>query len=551
MEPIWLKQYPPGIAAQIQNDSYGNLAELFNASCDRYADKPAFSNLGTTISYQQYQRYSHSFAAYLQQDAQLKRGDRLAIMLPNCLQYPVSIFAAYSIGLILVNVNPLYTVRECLLQLETIELSAIIGLTQYADLLAELARTLSIKTVILTELGDLLPPIKAATLNLIIRLFKKKIPSYECPQVISFRDAMQRGAFLKLTPVTVASSDLALLQPTGGTTGVPKLAMLSHQNLLANLAQISSWIISKVNPGEETIITALPLYHIFAFMANGLTFLRFGAHNVLITDPRNIKALIRQMHRYSFTCITGVNTLFNALNNHPDFSALNFSNFRITLGGGTAIQESVANRWQEITGVPLLQAYGLTEASPAVTMNRVTRTAYTPSVGLPLPSTEIQIRDQVGNEVGPEMSGELFIRGPQVMQGYWRNEEETQHVLDEAGWLATGDIVKLDKEGYVYLQERKKDIIMVSGFNVFPNEVEAVLMSHPDIKEAAVVAVDDPESGQRPKAFVVKNSHKLDKDTVIAYCRANLTNYKRPTLIEFIEELPKSNVGKILRKELR
>ena len=550
MQAIWLKEYPPHIPAHIQGNKYRSLGDMFAASCGRFASRPAFSHLGRTLSFSEFDSYSEQLAAYLQQCLQLQPKQRIAIMLPNCLQYPIVLYAAFKIGLTVVNVNPLYTMREALNLLRDAEVSALVTLTQNAHLIELLKKKINIEHIILTQIGDLLSFPKNYCTNFLVRAFKIKIPSYYLPEAIDFNSALAQGRDLSVAAVTVLSDDIAILQYTSGTTGIAKAAMLSHGNLLANVEQVSLWLNGVVRQGQESIVTALPLYHIFSLLANCITFFSLGAHNILITDPRNIAALIKQLFKLPFSCITGVNSLFNALINHVAFKKLDFSTLSITLGGGMAVQEDVAARWHRITGVPIVQAYGMTETSPAVTINPMTAQSFSKSIGLPIPSTEISIRDKDGNEVALGECGELFVRGPQVMQGYWRNPTESAKVLDQDGWLATGDIVKADQLGYLYLLERKKDMMIVSGFNVYPNEIENVLTQHPSIQEAAVIAIDDPHSGQRAKAFVVKNTAKLDKATVLSYCKANLTNYKCPKEIEFVAELPKSHVGKILRREL-
>ena len=553
MEPIWLPQYPKGVPAQIAGTRWQHLSELFETSCQQYHDQIAFTHLNTSLSFAQLAELGTHLASYLQHQHTLKPGQRLAIMLPNCLQYPVSLYAAFKVGLTVVNINPLYTLRECKNQLMDAQVHAIIVLKQYAHLIADVLANsqLNIPCVIITELADLFGPGRREYYNLLIRTFRKNVPNYELDHAVSLNEALTAGQQNTLIPVSVKSEDIALLQYTGGTTGVAKGAMLSHGNLLANIAQVSHWIQSCLTPGHEIILTAIPLYHIFAFMANCLTFLSLGAQNILISDPRHLTHLIKTMKQHPITCITGVNSLFNTLLHHPKFNKEATAHIKMCLAGGMAVQTSVAERWQQFTGHPILQAYGLTETSPAVSLNPPNLKHFNGSIGLPIPSTQISIRDEKGIEVQQGEPGELFVKGPQVMQGYWRQPQETAQVLDQAGWFATGDMVKIECNGFLYLLERKKEMICVSGFNVYPNEIEELLTRHDGVQEAAVIGVDDPHSGQRVKAFVVKKLPDLDKETLFTYCKSNLTNYKRPKFIEFIDELPKSTVGKVLRKDLQ
>lgn len=552
MEKIWLKSYPNGIPAEINPDLHSSLVEIFETSCQVNADHPAFYNLGRTINYRQLEEYSRDFAAYLQNELQLKKGDRIAIMLPNCLQYPVAVFAALRIGLVVVNVNPLYTANELVHQLKDAEVSTIIAIENFAATLQKaLAHTLSVKHVIITRLGDLLHPLKALMVNFALKYYYKKIPDWKISRAIFFKETLSKGKKLSLTPVSISNQDTAFLQYTGGTTGISKGAVLTHRNLIANIEQADAWFRQLLTDKKEIIVTALPLYHIFSLTANCLFFTKIGGLNVLITNPRDIPNMIKELKKFQFTTITGVNTLFNALMKHPKFATLDFSHLHLALGGGMAVQEIVADRWKEITRAPILEAYGLTETSPCVTINPITLKEFNGTVGLPVPSTDICILDNDYHEVAIGQPGELAIKGPQVMKGYWNNPGETAKVFTKDGWLLTGDIASVDENGYVRILERKKDMILVSGFNVYPNELEDVISRLKGVQEVAVIAVPDESSGEVPKAFIVKDSTPLSAEEVTKFCRANLTPYKIPKYVEFVKELPKSNVGKILRRELR
>lgn len=552
MEKLWLKSYPEGVPAEIGALPYASLGALFEAAVARYPTRPAFACLGRVMTYRELDEAACAFAAYLQQVARLPKGARVALMMPNVLQYPIALFGALRAGYVVVNVNPLYTPRELEHQLNDSGAEAIVILENFAHTLeAAIAHGVRVPHVIVTSLGDLFPGVKGVVTNLVVRYVKKLVPKWSIPGVIRWREALAAGARHALQPVAVEPDELAFLQYTGGTTGVAKGAMLLHRNLLANVAQATAWIRSAVREGEEIVITALPLYHIFALTANCLTFTALGGLNVLIPNPRDIPGFVRELAKWRFTVMTGVNTLFNALLNHPDFAKLDFSAFKVTLGGGMAVQEAVAKRWQQVTGVPLLEAYGLTETSPAVTINPMTLKAYNHSIGLPLPSTEISIRNDAGVELPVGAEGELCVRGPQVMKGYWQRPDETAKVFTADGFLRTGDVARIDENGFVYLVDRKKDMILVSGFNVYPNEVEEVIAAHPGVLEVAVIGVPDEKSGEAVKAFVVKKDPTLTEADVIAWCRERLTGYKVPKRIEFRDELPKTNVGKILRRALR
>ena len=551
MEKIWLRSYPPGVPATIDLTTYGSIGQLFEASAAKFADKAAFVNMGRALSYAQLDELSRSFAAYLQNALGLAKGARVALMMPNILQYPVALFGALRAGYTAVNCNPLYTPRELEHQLKDSGAEVIVVVENFASTLAQVRDKTAVKHVITTKLGDLLGFPKGPIVNFVVKHIKKMVPDWRIPDAVAFKSVLAEGAKLHLNPVEVSRSDIAFLQYTGGTTGVPKGAMLTHGNLLANLEQAHAWLKDVLIEGKETVITPLPLYHVFALMANCLLFLKIGARNVLITNPRDIPAFVKELKKYPFTVITGVNTLFNALLNNPAFATVDCSRLRVTLGGGMAVQEAVAKRWQEVTGTTLLEAYGLTETSPAVTVNPLNLKAYNHSIGLPLPSTEISIRDDEGRELPLGEAGELCVRGPQVMAGYWRRPEETAKVMLPDGFLRTGDIAKVDPQGFVYIVDRKKDLILVSGFKVFPNEIEDVIQAHPGVLEVGAVGVPDPYSGEAVKIVVVRKDPRLTPEGLLAFCRQYLTGYKVPRHIEFRDVLPKSNIGKILRRELR
>jgi long-chain acyl-CoA synthetase len=550
MNKVWLKNYPPGVPAEINPNEYRSLTQLLDASCERFATLPAFTSLGRIITYAEYQRLARDFAAWLQQSAKLQRGDRIALMLPNVLQYPIALYGALRAGLTVVNTNPLYTARELEHQLTDSGAKAIVILENFAHTLEQVIEHTGLQQVIVTGVGDQLGWPKSAVVNLVIRHVRKQVPHWELPQALRFNAALEQGAFLPFEPVATAHDDIAFLQYTGGTTGVAKGAMLTHRNLVSNVLQAAAWIGTAARPGKDTIITALPLYHIFALTANWLVFFKFGAHNVLIANPRDFAAFVKELRAYRFSYISGVNTLFNALLNTPGFSDVDFSELRITLGGGMAVQRSVAEHWQQVTGNVLTQAWGLTETSPAACINPLSLQEFTGSIGLPIPSTELTLRNDAGKELDIGEIGELCVRGPQVMLGYWQRPDETANVM-LGDWLRTGDIGRMDHGGFVYIEDRKKDMILVSGFNVYPNEVESVVAAHPGVLEVAAVAKDDERSGEVVALFVARKDPNLTEQQLIDYCRGELTGYKVPKHVYFRNELPKSNVGKILRRELR
>ena len=552
VEKIWLKSYPSGVPAEINPDAYQSIVELFEKSCQKYHDHPAFYNFGVTLSYSQVDKLSRDFAAYLQNEFKLEKGDRFAIMLPNLLQFPIALFGALRAGLIVVNVNPLYTADELSYQVNNAGANTIVTLENFAQTVQRaLPRMPSVKNVIVTRIGDMLHPLKAWSMHFALKYYFKKIPDWRIPHAVSFKEVLAKGNKLSFLPVDINNQDIAFLQYTGGTTGVAKGAILTHRNIIANIQQANAWCKDLVVEGKEIIITALPLYHIFSLLANCLFFSKIGGLNVLITNPRDIPRMVKEMKRFKFTTITAVNTLFNGLLNNPRFAKLDFSQLRLALGGGMAVQRAIAEKWQNVTGKPLLEAYGLTETSPCVTINPPNLKAYNGTIGLPVSSTDVCILDDDHHPLPIGQAGELAVKGPQVMKEYWQNPEETEKVFTKDGWLLTGDIASMDQEGYVRLLERKKDMILVSGFNVYPNEVESVIAGIPGVKEVAVVGVADEHTGEAVKAFIVRDNVALTETDIIRESRQHLTPYKVPKQISFVSELPKTHVGKILRRVLR
>jgi long-chain acyl-CoA synthetase len=551
MQKVWLASYPQGVPAEIDVDEFSSLVAVFERSVEKFRDRPAYISMGREISYGELDRAARDFAAFLQQTLGLAKGARVALMMPNLLQYPIALFGALRAGCVVVNVNPLYTARELEHQLKDAGAEAIVVVENFAHTLQQVIAQTSVKHVVVTSIGELLGGLKGSLVNLVIRHVKKMVPAWQLPGSRSFKQALVAGAGRELKPVSVSHADIAFLQYTGGTTGVAKGAMLTHGNIVGNLQQAHAWIAPAVRNGEEIIVTALPLYHIFALTANCLTFMKIGATNVLITNPRDIPGFVKELGKHRFTVITGVNTLFNALLNNPDFAGLDFSNLRVTLGGGMAVQKAVAERWKAITGKPLLEAYGLTETSPAATINPLDLSEYNGSIGLPISSTEVAIRDDAGADLAIGEAGEICIRGPQVMAGYWQRPEETAAVMFGDGFLRTGDVGVMDAKGFIRIVDRKKDMILVSGFNVYPNEVEAVVAMHPGVLEVAAIGVPDVKSGEAVKIFVVKKDPALTAEALVAHCRESLTSYKVPHQVEFRDELPKTNVGKILRRALK
>ncbi len=549
MERPWLRSYPPGVPANIDLGEHSSIVDLLETSCDKYQDRVAFHNMGADLSYAELDFLTRNFAAALQ-DMGMLPGDRIAMMMPNILQYPVALFGALRAGLIIVNTNPMYTARELRHQLVDSGAKAIVVVEDFASVLASVRDEVALEHVITTGVGDLLNFPKSLMVNFMLRHVKKTIPAWSLPGSVSFNDMLDKGKKLPLKPVNIGFEDVAFLQYTGGTTGVAKGAMLTHRNIVSNLLQSRAWL-TQLDDSTEIIITALPLYHIFALTANCLTFIYLGGTNILITNPRDMKGFVKEMAKHPFTSITGVNTLFNALLHTDGFADLDFSTLKMTLGGGMAVQKAVAEHWKQVTGVTLLEAYGLTETSPGACMNPVTLTEFNGCIGLPMSSTDACIRGDDGELVATGERGELCIRGPQVMKGYWQRPAETDEVLDADGWLSTGDIACMSEDGYFKIVDRKKDMILVSGFNVYPNEIEDVIVMHPKVLEAAAIGVADEKSGEVVSVYIVKGDPSLTEQDVREFCKENLTGYKRPRFIEFLDELPKSNVGKILRRELR
>jgi long-chain acyl-CoA synthetase len=550
MNKVWLKNYPSGVPAEINPNEYPSLTTLIDSCCRRFGPLDAFSSLGRTITYAEYDSRARDFAAWLQQSAKLQRGDRIAIMLPNVLQYPIALLGALRAGLTIVNTNPLYTARELEHQLTDSGAKAILILENFAHTLEEVLERSALEHVIVTGVGDQLGWPKSSIVNLVVRHVRKQVPHYELPGALRFNDVLEQGKFLPFEPVTTTHDDIAFLQYTGGTTGVAKGAMLTHRNMVANVLQAGAWLGTESKIGEDTVITPLPLYHIFALTGNLMVFLKFGAHNVLIANPRDFPAFVKELSAWRFSFISGVNTLFNALLHTPGFAELDFSELRISLGGGMAVQRSVAEHWQKVTGNVLTQAWGLTETSPAACINPFALTEFNGSIGLPISSTEITIRNDEGRELPIGEVGEICVRGPQVMHGYWNRPDETAQVMI-GDWLRTGDIGRMDHGGFVFIEDRKKDMILVSGFNVYPNEIESVIAAHPGVLEVAAVAQEDERSGEAVALFVVRKDPNLTEQALIDYSRGELTGYKVPRRIYFRTELPKTNVGKILRRELR
>ena len=548
----WFKNYPPGVPHEIDMHEYRSIVSVFDKAVETFGPRPAFSNMGKILTYSEIDEQSRHFASYLLGELKLKKGDRVAIMMPNCLQYPIAIFGILRAGLTVVNVNPMYTARELKHQLVDSGASALLVVDNFGHTVQEVFGDTPLKQVITTGLGDLLGFPKGALVNFVLKYVKKMIPDYDIPGSVRFKDTLTLGRMHSLPEIDIDAEDIAFLQYTGGTTGVAKGAMLTHRNLVANMQQASVWIGGSANPGEEIIVTALPLYHIFALTANCLVFMKFGARNHLITNPRDMPGFVKELASIPFSSITGVNTLFNGLLNTPDFDKVDFSHLKMTLGGGMAVQRAVAEKWKKVTGTTLIEAYGLTETSPAACINPPDLPAFNGAIGLPIPSTDVCLKDDDGKVLTTIGAvGELCVKGPQVMKGYWQRPEETANVMDDGGWLHTGDMAKMDEEGFFYIVDRKKDMILVSGFNVYPNEVEDVIAGMDGVLEVAAIGVPDERSGEAVKVFIVKKDPALTADQVKAFCREHLTGYKQPRQVEFRDDLPKTNVGKILRKELR
>jgi long-chain acyl-CoA synthetase len=553
VDKIWLKNYPSGVPAEINPNEIASLQALIERSFDRFADRPAYTMMERTLTFGDLDRLSRQFAAYLQQVAGLRKGDRIAIMLPNILQYPVAIAAAFRAGLTIVNTNPLYTPRELEHQLKDSGARAILILENFAHTLQQVIHETGVETVIVTGIGDLLAFPKSLLVNFVLRNVKKQVPEYALPGAAGFVEALSKGKYENLEPVALGHDDIAFLQYTGGTTGVSKGAMLTHRNLVANVLQSEAWMGPSLRSEAEqmNLVTALPLYHIFSLTGSCLLFMKLGGHNVLIANPRDFPGFVQEIARHPPTFFAGVNTLFNALLNTPGFDQLDFSHLKVSLGGGMAVQKAVAEQWKKVTGNTLTQAWGLTETSPAACINRFDAPEFTGSIGLPISSTVITIRDDDGNVLPVRQSGEICVEGPQVMRGYWNRPDETEKVMIDGRILRTGDIGYMDEGGYVFIEDRKKDMILVSGFNVYPNEVEGVAVSHPGVLEVAAVAQPDERAGEVVALFVVRKDPALTEEALIEHCRKELTGYKVPKRIYFRDDLPKTNVGKILRRELK
>ena len=547
----WLKSYPKGVAEDIDINEFSSVADIFDTSITKYSERPAYTNFGKTLSYKEVDTYTAQLGSYLKNELGLEKGDRVAVMMPNLLQNPIAIFGILRAGLVVVNTNPLYTARELKHQLNDSGAKAIIIVENFAHVLEEVIDETPVEHVITTRMGDLLPPVKGFIINSVVKYIKKMVPTFRLEHAVAFNKALKLGAQHHFQTVQTDHQDIAFLQYTGGTTGISKGAVLTNKNMVANMLQSSAWIDDFIGHDKGIIITALPLYHIFSLTANCLTFMRYGWCNYLITNPRDIKGFVKELKATEFNVLTGVNTLFNGLLNNPDFKTIDFSRFQFALGGGMAVQRGVAERWKEVTGTTLIEAYGLTETSPAACINPMNLKEFNGKIGLPISSTEVSMQDDDWNEVALGEQGEICIRGPQVMQGYWQRPKETSNILSNDGWLHTGDIGFMDEDGFVQIVDRKKDMILVSGFNVFPNEVEEVIASHPGVLEVGVIGKPDEYSGEVVMAIVVKKDHSLTEEALREYCRESLTSYKVPKSVVFTEELPKTNVGKILRRELR
>ena len=556
MNKVWLKNYPPGIPPEIDPDLYGSIPDMLAKTTVKFADRPACHNLGCTLTYAELDRHSRDFAAFLQSLPGMTKGERVAIMAPNLLQYLIALFGTLRAGLTVVNVNPLYTPRELEHQLQDSGAKAIVILENFASVLERVLRNTPVEHVITTQVGDMLPPPKRWIVNLVIKKIRKMVPAWRIDRAVGFRSALARGAAAALKPVDVMREDIAFLQYTGGTTGVAKGAILTHRNILANLEQTGVWISVSFKEGSEIVIAPLPMYHIFC-LTSTLSFMKWGSLIVLITNPRDLPALVKELGRWKWSVMTGVNTLLNALLNAPGFDRLDFSSMKVVVGAGAAVQKPVAERWRQVTGNYITEAYGLTETSPGVCANPL-GTAWNGTIGLPFPSTEVSIRDEGFNDLPAwtgegdieKHTGELCVRGPQVMRGYWNNPAETAKVMQD-GWLKTGDVGHMDADGYFTITDRKKDMILVSGFNVYPNEIESVVATHPGVLECGVVGVPDVKSGEAVKVVIVKKDPGVTKDAIVAHCKAHLTGYKVPRHVEFRDALPKTPIGKILRRELR
>lgn len=551
MEKIWLKNYPQNVPHEIDPSRYADLLALFEESCSKYGEKSAFENMGVSITFSELDTLTQEFAAYLQNHTNLKPGDRIAIQMPNLLQFPIVMFGALRAGMIVVNTNPLYTAREMKHQFNDSGAKAIVILSNFAHVLEDILSETPIETLIVTNIGDLLGWPKSLIVNCVVKYVKKMVPKYNLPKALSLMEALDLGKESIYTRPQIQSEDTAFLQYTGGTTGVSKGAMLTHRNIVANVLQVRSWMEYKLEEGNETIVTALPLYHIFSLSANCLALMSFGATNLLITNPKDLPVFIKTLRKSRFTIMSGVNTLYNALMNHPEFNTVDCSSLKLSVAGGMALQQVVAEKWTQITKAPIVEGFGLTETSPVACVNPLDENNRVGTIGLPVPSTEIKVVNDDNKELPIGESGELCIKGPQVMKGYWQRPEETANIMLEDGWLKTGDIAIIDEDGFAKIIDRKKDMILVSGFNVFPNEVEDVVATHIKVLEVAAIGVPDQKSGEVVKIVVVPKDKTLTQDELITHCKDHLAGYKVPKQVEFREELPKTNVGKILRRALK
>lgn len=559
MEPdFWNDKRPAGVPKDIDLTAFTSVVDVFERSCKQFADRPAFSNLGVTLTYGELERHSAAFAGYLQNHTDLKPGDRIAVQMPNVLQYPIAVFGALRAGLIVVNTNPLYTSREMQHQFKSAGVRALVYLNMFGKRVQDVLQSTPIDYLIEAKMGDMMPAAKGWITNLVVDKLKKLVPAYQLPQAISFKKVLHEGGGQVLRPVPVTLGDTAVLQYTGGTTGLPKGAMLTHGNLVANMQQIRACLSQhdaqgqpNLQEGCEIMVAPLPLYHIYAFTANCMGMMVTGNHNILITNPRDIKGFIKELKNWRFTAFLGLNTLFVALMDHPDFKTLDFSGLKITNSGGTALVKATADRWEQLTGCRIVEAYGLTETSPAASCNPCGALARSGTVGTPVPGTAMKVIDDFGTDLGLGERGELCIKGPQVMKGYWQNPEATAEVLDAEGWFKTGDIAVIDPDGFVRIVDRKKDLIIVSGFNVYPNEIEDIVMAHPKVASCAVIGVPDERTGEAVKLFVVARAGGVSVEELKAYCKDNFTGYKVPKLIVLRDSLPMTPVGKILRRELR
>jgi long-chain acyl-CoA synthetase len=546
----WFKFYPEGVEPEVNVTAYSSVVNLFEESVKKFGDSIAYECMGKTLTFNQVDKLSENFAAFLQNELKLKKGDKVAIQMPNCLQYPVALFGTLRAGMVVVNANPLYTPREMKHQFEDSGAHAIIIMANFASNLEKIRHEIRAKHVIVTELGDMLGGLKGMIVNFVVKHIKKMVPAYNLPRAINWKTVMSKGAASTFKRVELTLADTAFLQYTGGTTGVSKGAELTHGNIVANMQQISAWMKPKLVEREEIVITALPLYHIFALTVNCLAMMKIGAHNVLITNPRDIPGFIKELSKHKFTLFTGVNTLFNGLMNNPEFAKLDFNSLKVAVGGGMAVQKATAEKWQKITGVPLAEGFGLTETSPVAVCNPIDGTERIGTIGIPVPNTDVKVIDDNGKDLPTGEKGELCIKGPQVMKGYWNRPDETAKVMD-GEWFKTGDIAVIDEDGFVKIVDRKKEMILVSGFNVYPNEVENAIAMHPKVLETGVIGMPDEKSTEKVVAYIVPKDNSVTAEEIIAHCRAELTNYKVPKEVYFTDELPKTNVGKILRRKIK